>query len=308
MSRPKSLLLAAVAAVAAAPAAADPLDYTIATANLVRLLFDGTLEVSLVPPVGEPIDTFVIGSTETLARPSGSAVADTGLPASFNGGTQEGIYIPSFHAHVDLTEQPLLFTDLFSQLIPLLPVPPPIPLVGAAGFVDIADLDVETVTPLSSNLISISDPNEYSWGGVAGLRISGTLNLLITIPGRDPIALGPVPFDQTVNPAALEGTFTGDAGVSTRLVVGSDDAVVDPNSIPPVAPVVIPLAPLGNIEIRMNRMRIAVNGRFNAINTEYGLPPPWPQMPGGSGGCGIGPELAAVIPLLGWLWRRKRIA
>src|SRR5262245_47156463 len=112
MPWPRSLLLAAAAAVAAAPAAADPLDYNIATANLVRVLIDSTLTVSLVPPVGEPINTFVLGSTETLLRPSGSAVADTGLPDSFNGGTSEGIYIPAFHAHLDSTEQPLLFTDL----------------------------------------------------------------------------------------------------------------------------------------------------------------------------------------------------
>ena len=306
MSWSKSLVLAACASAAASAVAAEPLVYTIPPAvNLLRVQADGELRVSLVPPVGEPLDTFVQGINEFLVKPSGSATADTGLPDSFNGGTQEGIYISTYQTHLHFQDNPAMFYNIFGPLIPLLPVPVPIPLIGALAFIDIADLHVEMVTPLSSNLISIPDPNVYHWGGVAGLRISGSINLIVSIPGREPIAAGPVPFDQIVDPAALAGDFTGDA-VSTRLVIGSEDAVITPDQIPPIAPIVIPLDPLlGSISVTMNRLRIAVRGNVTGVNNQYGLPQQTQPFPPG-GGCGIGPELVAVMPLLGWLWRRKR--
>jgi hypothetical protein len=313
MSWPKRLFVAVSLFAVASSAAADPLTYQIQRTqadNPVQVVASGVFDVAFVPLIGEPINVNTFGSSNLVVRPSGTAVADVGLPDSFNGGTQEGIYIESFDAHFDITEAPLLLTNLFAPLVPLLPVPPPIPLAGAAALIDIADLDVSMVAPLSSNLISIPDPNEYHWGGVAGLRISGSLNLLIQIPGQDPIALGdPVPFEQIVNPAALAGTFSGDTvgdPTSTTLVVGVQDAEVDPDLSALIAePLVIPLGVLGVITVAPQSLTLRVNGNVRAVNRQYGLPGSTTPFPPGAG-CGIGPELAALMPVLGWLWRRRQ--
>jgi hypothetical protein len=289
--------------VSAAPAAADPLLYRLSSSNFVRVIAESDFELTFIPlGLGVPITTLTFGSTDVMSRPSGTAVADTGLPDSFDGG-QGGITLESFDAHVDVTDSLLLITDLFEPLVPLLPVPPPIPLMGAIASIDILDLDLNLVAPLSSGLISISDPNAYTWAGVAGLRISGSLNLIIEIPGQDTIAVGPIPFDQTVDPAALTGEFTGDA-TSTRLVIGSEDVAVPPDTVQPIEPIVIPLDVLGSIVVEPKRLRLAVTGNFTGVNTAHGLPAPPVPTPGV--GCGIGPELAALVPLLAWLRGRRQ--
>jgi hypothetical protein len=290
--------------VLASSAGAEPLLYPLQGQNAVRVLAESVFEVSFIPlGLGEPLTVTATGSTDLTSRQSGSAVVDVGLPDAFGGGAS-GIYIESFDAHVDVNDIGTLITNLFEPLIPLLPVPPPIPLVGAIALIDIADLDVSMVAPLSSSLISTA-PNEYTWAGETALRISGSLNLSIWIPGQETIALGPVPFDQFVDPAALAGEFTGDA-VSTTLVVGSPDAVVNPDTAPLIAePLVIPLGALGEIAVTPKRLRLAVNGNFEAVNGQYGLAPPSPP-PAPGPACGIGPELAALLPLLVGLRGRRR--
>jgi hypothetical protein len=302
MSWTKSLFLVASCLAWAAPAVAEPLLYRLQNANFVRVIAESDFELTFVPlGLGVPISTLTFGSTDVVSRPSGTAVIETGLPDSFSGGAQ-GITIESFDAHVDVTDNLLLITDLFEPLVPLLPIPPPIPLMGAIASIDVLDLDLSLLTPLSSSLISIADPNAYTWAGVAGLRISGSLNLIIEIPGQDTIAVGPIPFDQVVDPAALTGEFTGDA-TSTRLVLGSEDIVVPADTLQPIEPIVIPLDLLGSIVVEPKRLRLAVTGNLTAVNTEHGLPPP-PSPPGL--GCGIGPELAALVPLLAWLRGRRQ--
>jgi len=46
-----------------------------------------------------------------------------------------------------------------------------------------------------------------------------------------------------------------------------------------------------------------VNGSYTGVNRQHGLPEPAPPPP--AVGCGIGPELAALVPLLAWLRRRR---
>jgi hypothetical protein len=302
----RNALLVGSLCVRASSAGAEPLLYPLEGQNLVRVLAASDFDLSFIPlGLGDPLTVTASGSTELTSRQSGSAVTDVGLPDAFDGGAQ-GVYIESFDAHVDINDIGLLITDLFEPLIPLLPVAPPIPLVGAVALIDIADLDVSMVTPLSSSLISTA-PNEYTWAGETALRISGSLNLSIWIPGQETIALGPVPFDQFVDPTALTGEFTGDA-VSTTLVVGSPDAVVNPDTAPLIAePLSIQLGALGRIEVTPRRLRLAVNGNFKAVNAEHGLPQQSPPPPPGPG-CGIGPELAALLPLLGWRHRQRRSA
>jgi hypothetical protein len=292
--------------VAASSAGAEPLLYPLRGQSLVRVLADGDFDLRFIPlGLGEPLTVTATGSTDLTSRQSGSAVVDVGLPDAFDGGAS-GIYIERFDAHVDVDDIGVLITDLFEPLIPLLPVPPPIPLVGALAFVDIADLDLSMVAPLSSSLISTA-PNEFTWAGETALRISGSLNLSVWIPGQETIALGPVPFDQFVDPAALAGEFTGDA-VSTTLAVGSPDAVVNPDTAPLIAePLVIPLGVLGAIAVTPTRLRLVINGNFTAVNAEYGLAPSSPPPPPGLA-CGIGPELAALLPLLVGLRGKRRRA
>jgi hypothetical protein len=304
MSPSKRLLLVASLLVGASPAAAEPLLYQIQPANFVRVLAEGDIDVSFVPPLGLPPTVVTsTGISQMSSTQSGTATVDVGLPDNFIAG--QGLWLETFDARVDVTGSGLLLTDLFEPLLPLLPVPPPIPLVGAVALIDVADLELNLMAPISSNLLSFPDPNQYYWGGVAPLRISGVLNLLVNIPGQESIQLGPVPFDQTLDPAALAGEFTGD-DVSTTLTVSLDEATANPDTAPLIAePLVIDLAPLGAIEVTVRRLRLVLNGRFTAVNNEYGLPRRV-GLRGPAQGCGIGPELAALLPLLGWLRRRRQ--
>ena len=313
MSWSKGLVAASGMLALAASAAAEPLTYVLQR-DLLQVTVDGQLQTAFVPPPGVPLTSVTTdGISSMTARPSGTAQCDTGLPDSFNGGTQEGIYIDIFEAHVDVQEAGVLLTDLFAPLVAALPPGTlPVPLVGFAGVVDIADLDVSMVAPLSSNLFSLPDPNEYDWAGVAGLRISGTLNLIVAIPGQDPIAVSdPIPFDQVVNPAALAGSFGGDTvgdPTSTTLWVGLEEATVTPDtSALQLGAIVIPLGAVGSVTVTPRNFKLKIIGNFRGVNRIYGLPNQTVTFPPGAG-CGIGPELAAVVPLLAWLHGRRRRA
>jgi hypothetical protein len=301
MSWSKLLLLVPGLLVAAASAAADPLDYTLQRAGLVRLLADSVVVVTYTPPLGlgEPTTKYLIGNTDLTGSPSGSAVADVGLPDQFAGGAN-GLLLSAFDAHVEFEDFSALLTNLFDDIVPLLPAPPPIPLAGAALLVDVATLDVNLLGPLDSSLVSLDDPNTYYWGGVAPLAIDGNLNLLIAIPGQEPIQFASAHFGLDSSQGALAGSFDGDATM-TRIVVGLDDASLNPDTSGLVQPYVLDLAPLGAISVTVQRLRLVANASMRGVNQEYGLP-------GGAAaplGCGIGPELAALLPALAWLRRRR---
>jgi len=308
MSWSKSLLLVASVLATASAAAADELIYPLQGTSFFRMVIETNVVVTFTPPLGEPITETTLVSSTLTSPTTGSGTADVGIPGYFAGG-EHGLLLSAFDAHTDFTGIHTLLTNLFDDIVPLLPAPPPIPLVGAVLFVDYADLDVNLMGPLQSSLISIGpdDPNVYYWGGVAPIQLSGSLNLKVSIPGQeDPIPFEPVPFGPQTLDGALAGSFTGDAA-TTVLVVGLEDAALAPDTIPTPEPVVIDLTPLGSISVVTQRMRLAVNGNVRGVNSEYALPPPL-FFRGSGSSCGIGPELAALLPVLGWLrrWRQRR--
>jgi hypothetical protein len=304
MSWPKVLLLVVSTFVAAGSAAAEPLNYNLLRASVARVLVDSVFRVTYTPPLGlgDPVSYVVLGSTELSGSNSGLAVADVGLPDQFANGAN-GLLLSAFDAETSFDDSATLLTDVFDPLTDMLPELP-IPLAGAAVLVDIADFQVSQLAPLQSDLLSLGEPNVWHWAGAAPLHFAGQLNLLIAIPGQAPIQFASGSFGVSSSQGALAGSFTGDA-TSTSLVVGIEDATVNPETQDLLQEYVVDLSPLGVVMLRLNRMRLAVNGSYTGVNREYGLPEP-PPAP--AAGCGIGPELAAVVPLLAWLRRRRQAA
>ena len=279
-------------------AAADPLTYTIqSSAPPLNVVVEGDASVTYSPLLGPPTTIQLLDGTSTLAaRPRGSAVADVGLPGQFLGGAH-GILVSSFDAHTDFTESAFLFTDIFGQLPP---IPSPVPLVGAGLLVDIADLELVLDGPLASSLQPNGEPNGFSWAGEAPITINGSVNLSVLIPGQEPIGLPePSTFSVSVSPAALAGGFSGDAATTT-LAVGADALELDPDTSQFLAPIEVDLGVLGGLSVSLTRLRLRVDGAYLATNKKFGLPPATPTP-----GCGIGPELALLVPALGALRRRR---
>jgi hypothetical protein len=279
----------------AVPSAAEPLTYPFRPAQpVVRVIVTGGVDVTYGPPLGPPVTISLADGTSTLAgRPNGSAVADTGLP-DFAGGAH-GLWLSSFDTETTFTDSAVLFTDLFAQLPP---IPSPVPLVGAAFVADLAQLVIRTEEPLVSPLLRDA-PNHFLWAGEAALTVEGALNLSVLIPGQEPIGLPePVPFSVPLDTAALTGAFSGDAA-STRLDVG-----LEPVDVPTDATGAIDLSlgALGGLRVTLTSLDLTVDGTFTGVNRSQGLPP----APGGAVGCGIGPELALLVPALAWVRRRRR--
>ena len=289
----------AVLWVVATSAFAEPLTYTIkSSASPLMVQVWGDAVVTYSPLLGPPTSVSLLNGSSTLfARPTGNGVADVGLPTQFMGGAH-GILVSSFDAHTEFTDGAVLLTDIFGQLPP---IPSPVPLVGAALVVDIADLELVLDGPLSSPLHPSGAPNEFSWAGEAPITVNGSLKPSIWIPGQEPI--GPVAwstFSVSVSPAALLGGFSGDA-TTTTLTVGADALEVAPDTSQFLAPIELNLGVAGGLSVDLKQLIIRVNGAYLATNKKYGLPPASP-MPG----CGIGPELAALLPLLYGARRGRR--
>jgi hypothetical protein len=290
-------LAAAALGLGASAASAEFLTYPIRPADsLVNVAIVADADVSYGPPLGPPVTiSFADLSANLTARPNGSGVADTGLP-SFDGGAH-GIWLDSFQTNTSFANNALLLTDVFGQLPP---IPSPVPLVGAAYFLDIADLTIRTTEPLVSPLLA-NGANEFLWAGEAAVTVEGTVNLFVTIPGQEPIGLQePVPFSVPLDTAALSGGFSGDA-VSTTLDVGVAPLELETDVPPQTIP--IDLAGLGSVSVTLTRLTLVVDGAFTGVNRKYGIggaPPP--VIPA----CGMGPELALLVPALAALRRRRR--
>jgi hypothetical protein len=283
----------------AVSASADPLIYAIQPSNpVIQVVIEGDASVTYSPLLGPPTTVSLLNGVGNVnGRPRGSAVADVGLPGQFMGGAH-GILISSFQANTDFTSAAYLFTDLFGQLPP---IPSPVPLEGAGLLVDIADLELVLDGPLSSPLHPNGQPNGFFWSGEAPLTVNGSVNLSVIIPGQDPIGLPePATFSVSVSPAALLGGFTGDA-TTTTLDVGADGLEVNPDTTQFLAPIEINLGVLGGLSVTLTRLTLRIDGAYTGINKKFGLPPP-----GAPVGCGIGPELALLLPALGWLRLRRR--
>lgn len=281
--------------IGAASASAEPLTYPIAAVNpLVNVVVVGDAEVSYGPPLGPPVTISLLDGTANLAgRPRGSAVAEVGLPSAFMGGAN-GIALSSFSADTRFADSAILLTDIFGQLPP---IPSPVPLVGAALVVEIAELTVRLDGPLESSLVP-SGANEWLWAGAAPLTVEGSVNLSVAIPGQEPIGLPePVPFSVPLDPGVLTGAFSGDA-TSTTLDVGVEalEARTDASGS-----ILIDLGALGGLHVTLTRLTLLIDGSYSGVNRQYGLPP----ANGGVPGCGMGPELALLLPALGYLRRRR---
>lgn len=276
-------------------AAAEPLSYPIQRLdNSVNVGVTGVAQVTYTPLIGPPLGATVSGFSVLNGRATGSGVADVGLPSAFAGGAN-GILLSAFQANTSFDESATLFTDVFDQLPP---IPTPIPLGIAIVFVDIADLSVTLEEPLSSAL-EPTNPNEFSWEGEAPVTIEGTVNLVLMIPTQEPIGLpSPVPF--SISSDALFGAFSGDA-TTTTLDVGFDEVDIDTTGTMSLH---VNLGLAGSLSVDLTSLRLMVDASYTGLNRKYGLPPSG----GGVPGCGIGPELALLLPPLGWLSRRRRRA
>jgi hypothetical protein len=286
----------------AGSATADPLTYSIQAANpVVQVALDGDVSVTYSPLLGPPTTVSLLNGSSTLfGRPRGSAVADAGLPNAFLGGAH-GIVVSSFHANTEFGDATFLFTDLFGQLPP---IPSPVPLVGAGLLVHIADLELVQGTPVISALHPNGQPNGFSWSGeTSPLTVNGSIDVSVLIPGQEPIGLpATATFSVAMSPAPFFGGFTGDA-TTTTLEVGVDALEVDPDTSTYLAPIEINLGVLGGISVDVTRLRFRIDGAYTGVNKKYGLPPP-----SATPGCGIGPELALLVPALGFLRGRRRRA
>jgi hypothetical protein len=282
-------------------AGAEPLTYTISPVNpVLTVVVEGDASVTYSPLLGPPTTVSLVnGISQLSGRPRGSAVADVGLPGAFGNGAH-GLVISSFQANTEFGESSFLFTDLFEQLPE---IPSPVPLVGAALVVDIADLELVFDGPLSSPL-QPNGPNNYSWAGQVPLTVNGSINVSVLIPGQEPIGLPePSTFSVSVSPAFMTGGFLGDA-TTTTLEVGADALEVDPDTGEFLAPIEINLGVLGGISVELTRLRLRVDGAYTGVNRKHGLPGAGPAMPG----CGMGPELALIVPALACIRRKRRAA
>jgi hypothetical protein len=68
------------------------------------------------------------------------------------------------------------------------------------------------------------------------------------------------------------------------------------------AGVAIDLGALGSLSVDLTRVFFRIDGTYSLTNRAHGLPP---AGGGGGVGCGMGPELVLLLPVLGWLRRRR---
>jgi hypothetical protein len=297
--RAPSVFVLAALAFAASAASGEPLTYPSRPLEpVVNVSLTGDADVTYTPPLGTPVTVSLLDGAATLGgRPRGASVADVGLPNAFMGGAH-GIVVSAFEADTTFQSGATLLTDIFGQLPP---IPSPVPLVGAALVIDIAELTLRLDGPLSSPLTAFGSPNEFLWAGEAPMTIEGSINMSVWIPSQDPIGLPePVPFSVPLSPGALTGAFSGDA-VSTTLDVGAEALEVDTNANAVVSINLGLLGAAGTVDVELTRLRLLLDGSFSGVNTTYGLTPAG----SGAAGCGMGPELVLLLPALAWLRRRR---
>jgi hypothetical protein len=295
-------MLALAILIGASPARAEPLDYEVAQTFLGRVLVDANVEVQYTPPVGPALSQYLIASTDLRGQNFGSGVLDVGLPGNFDGGSQ-GLLLSAFNARTEFNDTTVLLTNVFDDLAADLPIPPPVPLIGAILLLDIGDLYVDLLGPLESPFLTLADPDVYYWAGVAPLQISSDVNLLLSIPGQQPVQFASTSFRLAASDGALVGTFDGDESL-TALTVGVDEANVKPETDDYTAPFAVYAGPLGSITLRVSRLKLVMNGKYRAANKDYGLPAASP--PASAPGCGVGAGRAALMPQFSWLRRRPR--
>src|SRR5262249_16058986 len=116
-----------------------------------------------------PIATNFAGTSNTFPVPSSKAVADVGLPGSFD--PANGI---------TFSELPLGFVNLPGTLTGFGSVPVPLDITGSsfqlvAFTAKVSALSIVLDAPFSSPLVASGNQNEWLWAGTGNVTISGVL-------------------------------------------------------------------------------------------------------------------------------------
>lgn len=194
----------------AVPASSNPLLYNVVTGESNAFLSFGisaTMDVNpdftaLLPGGDEfPVGASLVGTDNTTPTPQSRVTADVGYP-SFNNGANG---IDFTELSIKFANAPGVFTGFGSVPVPLDPLGSNTQLVAFTARMSTFQILLDQPL-LSSPLIPIGT-NQWSWAGVANMRLVGILEPMVNIPTMDPVALGQFPFDQTVS-IPLAGTFS----------------------------------------------------------------------------------------------------
>jgi hypothetical protein len=261
----------------ASAAAALPLAYSVVQSEsniLVRERLQATVDVN--PDFTDATaNTFpyteTLNATETT-MPSGlsKAVADVGLPGSFDNGAN-GITFSTLIIHT--FSAPGTLTGATNVPVPLSITGSPTLFVTLSA--SVATLQITLNAPLTSTLTPSVNPNEWLWAGLGDFTISGTVSPQLVLPAQLPIAPTPTPFSQNVQ-LPIAGTFSGDAS-GTRIHVGiASDALHDQDlSLPPIHQV-IDLLDLGLVTLTYDLSSLTLADISTSIVYQSATPIPEP--------------------------------
>src|SRR5262249_25323065 len=149
-----------------------------------------------------PQTNFLTETSNNDVDPSSYAIADVGLPGSFNNGAG------------GITVSKLQFTTYPGDLFGVGTIAVPLNLTGsssqALGYMaQVGALNIKLDSPVTSALTPIGT-GEWLWAGTGNVTISGTLIPAVIIPTVQTVHFGPYAFSEQVT-MPLAGTFSGDA-------------------------------------------------------------------------------------------------
>lgn len=196
----------------AVPAASVPLTYNVVVTQsnaAINMGLSASMDVNpdfteLVPGGNEfPVGASLVGTQNTFASPLSRITADVGLPGAFDDG-----------AHgIDFSALSIRFVNFPGTFTGFGSVPVPLDVTGSnfqlvAFSARVSTFDIVLDAPFSSPLTPTGNPDEWLWAGLANVRLVGTLEPIVSIPGQEPVTLGAFPFDQPAT-IPLAGTFQG---------------------------------------------------------------------------------------------------
>jgi hypothetical protein len=202
-----------MAAWLASPVGAVPLTYNIVVAeSSSSSQMTLTSHIDVTPDLLNtfPQDNFDTEIATSDVDPSSHAIADVGLPGSFNNGAN-GITI----SQLTYTMSPLNQYNFGVVSVPLSITGSPSQLFSYVA--QVGSLSITLDSPLTSSLTP-NGSGGYLWAGTGNVTLSGTIIPGILIPTVQTIVLGPYPFSQQLT-MPLAGTFSGD-GTGSELTLG----------------------------------------------------------------------------------------
>jgi hypothetical protein len=210
----RGLGIVAVAGFLASSVAAVPLTYNVVVAESnITASLNASAAFDVNPDLLNqfPQFGFLASNSTTQPLPSSHAVADVGLPSSFNNGAN-GITI----SQLTWTTQPAVMDGFGVITVPLSITGSPTQFVGYTA--KVAALTLTLDSPLTSSLTPGVNPNEWLWAGTGNVTLSGIIAPTVDIPTQPTVQLGPFPFSQSLT-MPLAGTFSGDA-TGTEVTLG----------------------------------------------------------------------------------------